>query len=509
MSNKYTIRFVNLIAVISFLLFTVSIHAQRNGDSFAYQGLDEPNDLSVKALAGGGAYTAVSGNLDALFYNPAGLAGITGLQVSLSAAARSKSWRYNQIWYPGGDYLLIPQYMENLYTPPVEFNGIWSDSLGNPFGLSWDPNDIRSPVRGEDPYSEEAADYEKTISNTGLNNIAAAYPFQVLDYNVVVSAAYSHSYGSVDFDWNGDHLDPHWGSSVSLEDAAPQDSIVRANWDVYTRERSEGASTIKGGVGVKLSDMFAVGVGVTALMGTVDDVMRMERIGYFNFIQAGFDWSFSYEDYSQTTQGTSDYSATSFNVGGLVTFKNLNLGFNLQLPYTIERDWSYNRVSTSAEGTTTDPVNGVDKMKIPLGFNLGIKFKPSNSLSIQFDYELKPYGSTEFETTSDLQDDPDRPVWQDQVTISAGVEFRVIENLSLLAGYRSRTTAFIPYGVAVRDEGFPVESYTAGLSYQIFIGSLDFAYEYRSLKYYDVYYSSRNYTKVSANNFLIGYTISL
>jgi opacity protein-like surface antigen len=399
--------------------------------------------------------------------------------------------------------------MENLYTPPEEFNGIWSDSLGNPFGLSWDPADFRTPVTGADPYSEEASDNENTISNVGLNNIAAAYPFQVFDYNVVVSAAYSFSYGSADYDWNGDHLDPHWGTSVSLEDAAPQDSTVRANWDVYTRERSTGTNTIKGGLGVELSEMFQVGVGVTAFMGSTDDDMVLDRIGYFNFIQAGDIWSFSYEDYSQITSGTSDFSATAFNVGGMITFKNLNLGFNLQLPYTIERNWNYNRVTTLAGDRTTEPIQGIDKMKMPLGYNLGIKFKPSESLSIQVDYELKPYSSAEFETTSELQDDPNRPVWKDQHTISAGVEFKVIENLSLLAGYRSRTTAFIPYGVANRDKGFPVESYTAGLSYQIFIGSLDLAYEFRSLKYYDVYFTSRNYTKVTSNNFLVGYTISL
>lgn len=509
MSNKYTIRFVHLIAVICFLLPALNSYAQRNGDSFAFQGFGEPNDLSVKALAGGGAYTASSGQLDALFYNPAGLAGITNLQVSISAAMRSRSWRDNQVWYPGGSYLLIPQYMENLYTPPEEFNGIWSDSLGNPFGLSWDPADFKIPVQGADPYSEEAADFENTISNFGLNNIAAAYPFQVLDHNVVVSAAYSFSYGSVDYDWNGDHLDPHWGSSVSLADLAPADSVVRVNWDVYTRERSLGTSTIKGGVGVKLSDMFEVGAGVTALFGSTDDVMRLDRIGYFNFIQAGENWSFSYEDYNQITSGTSDFSGTGFNVGGIITFDNLSLGFNLQLPYTIERNWNYNQVTTETGDQTTKPINGIDKMKIPFGYNLGVKFKPSKSLSIQVDYELKPYSEAEFETTSELQDDPNRPVWKDQHTISAGVEFKVIDNLSLLAGYRSRTAAFIPYGVAIRDEGFPAESYTAGLSYQIFIGSLDLAYEFRSLKYYDVYFSSRNYTKVTSNNLLVGYTISL
>ncbi|MBU2491681.1 MAG: outer membrane protein transport protein [Bacteroidetes bacterium] len=509
MYNKYTLKFVHLVSVISFLLLTISIQAQRNGDSFSFQGFDEPNDLSVRALAGGGAYTATSGNLDALFYNPAGLAGIKKLQISISAASRSKSWQDNQIWYPGGSYLLLPQYMENLYTPPKEFNGIWSDSLGSPLGLSWNPADFRQPVTGEDPYSEEAADFENTISNFGLNNIAVAYPFQLLNKNVVVSAAYSFSYGSVDFDWNGDHLDPHWGTSISLEGAAPQDSIVRSNWDVYTRERSLGTSTIKGGVGIQLSDLFELGVGITTIMGSTDDVMRLDRIGYFKFIQGGDNWSFSYENRSQIIKGTSDFSATAFNTGGIITFDNLSLGINLQLPYTIERDWSYNRVTNSAEGTTTEPIKGTDKMKIPLGYNLGIKFKPLKTLSVQFDYEHKPYGSSELTTTVGYENDSSQPVWQDQKTISAGVEFKVADNLSLLAGYRSRTAAFITYGAAIRNEGFPIESYTVGLSYQILIGTLDLAYEIRSLKYYDVYFTSRNYTMVTSSNLLVGYTISL
>jgi len=78
-----------------------------------------------------------------------------------------------------------------------------------------------------------------------------------------------------------------------------------------------------------------------------------------------------------------------------------------------------------------------------------------------------------------------------------------------MAGYRNTTATFVGYGNALRDEGAPIDSYTIGATYQLPYGEIAVSYKYSLLKYYDVYFSSRNYTQVTNNNLLIGYTLSL
>jgi long-subunit fatty acid transport protein len=496
-----------IVTFISLLFLSVNLFAQRNGDVLSFQGLDEPNDINPKALALGGAFTAASGELGSIFYNPAGLAKISKLQISVSAAYSSRLWRDNQIWLAGGSYKMLPQYMENLYTPPAEFNGIWSDSLGSPFGLSWDPSQVRNPVIGVDPYSKEAADAENSINKFAFSQIAIAFPFQISELKFTAAAALNLNYNPVDYDWNGDHLDPHWGTSFDFSQLAPKDSIVRANWDIYTRERSNGIKNLKGALAFEFTKNIQIGVGFTSMFGSTDDNITLNRIGYFQFVQTGDIWSFSYENRKAVRSGTSTFSSFMFNVGGIIAFRNLDIGFNVDMPYTITRDWDYTDVVANNAGTISTKASGTDKMKVPLCFNIGLKFMPLKNFSIYADLASKPYSKNEFESTAAL-DTANTPVWTNQYTFAGGLEYRFNEDLTLMAGYRNRTATFVGYGNAVRNQGAPVDSYTLGASYVLPVGQVTIAYEYRKLKYYDVYFTSRNYTLVSTDNIILGYTFS-
>jgi len=494
-------------AMVSLLLISACVYAQRNGDVLAFQGLEEPNDMNVKALALGGAYTAAEGDLGSLFYNPAGLAKINKLQISLSAAYSSRMWRDNQIWYAGGDYQMLPHYMENLYTLPPELSGIWSDSLGGPNG-GWNPDDIRSPVTGADPYSAKAADAEKTISKSAFNQIAVAYPFQLSGKKFTAAASFNANYNPVDYDWNGDHLDPHWGSSEDFSELAPADSIVRSNWDIYTRNRSNGIKNIEGALAFELNEAIQIGVGFSSLFGSTDDNITLNRIGYYQFVQADDIWSFTYENRKTVRSGTSEFSSLMFNLGGLITLKNLNIGFNFDLPHTITRDWDYSDVTTSDAGSQTFNSSGTDEMKVPLSYNLGLKFLARKNFSIYADLTRKPYKKAEFSSTAAV-DSANFPVWTSQYTFSGGLEFKLTDELMVMCGYRNQTATFVGYGNAIRDKGAPIDSYTLGANYKLPYGEVALSYESRKLKYYDVYFSSRNYTLVTTSNLLIGYTLSL
>ena len=77
------------------LIFASTLVAQHRGDNLSFQGLSDKNNVSVKAVAMGSALTSLTGNISALFYNPAGLAKIKELQVSISSNYYTKQYHSN------------------------------------------------------------------------------------------------------------------------------------------------------------------------------------------------------------------------------------------------------------------------------------------------------------------------------------------------------------------------------------------------------------------------------
>ena len=177
-------------AAILVVMFATALVAQHRGDNLSFQGLSDKNEVSVKALAMGGALTAVSGDLSSLFYNPAGLSGIKQLQVSISSNYYNKQWRENQNYRPDRYFVTLPFYLEGLYIPLDSNNGKWDYQVVQDTNYNYI---VQEPQLGVDPYSGEAADWMKNKSNVGLTNISAAMPFQILDEKFVGALSYNRN----------------------------------------------------------------------------------------------------------------------------------------------------------------------------------------------------------------------------------------------------------------------------------------------------------------------------
>lgn len=96
------------------------------------------------------------------------------------------------------------------------------------------------PVMGEDAYSKAAADWQKKRSNSLLNNIAIAYPFEAFSRDFVVSAAYHNTYQINDYDRNDTYLDPHPESNIYNEipeRVVAATDTLHINWSQYARQR--------------------------------------------------------------------------------------------------------------------------------------------------------------------------------------------------------------------------------------------------------------------------------
>jgi long-subunit fatty acid transport protein len=500
MPNFYKKFFISSMLIIIFVLLNANLPAQHRGDNHSFQGLMNNSNLSVKSSAMGGAFTALSGDLSSLFFNPAGLSRIKQIQVSAAANNYSKHWRENQDYRPDRYFVTLPFYLEGLYIPDPANNGKWDYQLAQDTNYNYI---VKEPKLGVDAYGEEAADWTEQKDNFGLTNLAGALPFQLGEMNFVAALSYNVDNSFYDFDRNDTYLDPHigyfdYGGDISRVDGQ---KTLNMKWSRYLRERIGKLNNITGGIAVEVLPKFMIGAGFNLMWGESDDRLSITRVGDF-LLSNQQRFTFSYMDGSFVENGTSKYSSTSLNVGFIYEFNRFTIGAKATLPYTIKREWNYSQVTTDTS-TTSLNVSGEDNFEIPALFSFGISFNPADKFIIAFDYEYAPYSKAKYNLQSN---DPTFRKWVDRNIIRFGIEYKALDFISILAGYQSIPQVYIPDGAAVTDRGPEANSYNVGVSLNLFFGRIDLAYELRVLRYYDSYFSNTNYAFEKSGNLMIGYT---
>ncbi|UCE08386.1 MAG: outer membrane protein transport protein, partial [bacterium] len=373
---------------------------------------------------------------------------------------------------------------------------------------AWDVTTIKDPVYGKDVYSKERADNEYKSDKFSFDNISFAVPFQFAGKQLVAAGSYHKRYDVHDYDWNGTHLNPTWQTSEITE--AEIGDTTRTDWSVYTRERTGDVYSMNAALAMKLNNHVQLGFGLSRFSGETDDELMLDRVGYFLTEHGGENWAFSHDSFLSKATGTSKFSSLQFNFGSIIKFDNFNLGFSVKLPYTIEREWEYTTHIKTADGSSSSDSSGVDKVDIPATYNFGLTFKPYSKLTLSFDFEKTNYNKTTYNLAETDQDSLSQYMkWVDQFALGFGVEYNLTKRISLLAGYQSRTTPFIPYGVAIRNRGPSGETYSVGFSVNALMGRFDVSYNYYQLKYYDAFFTNNNYTLQSLKRLSFGYTIFL
>ncbi len=480
------------------IVFTLPLTApaQHNGDAPAFQGFSNAGDVGVRALGMGGAFTAMTGDVSALFTNPAGLMGIDKLQLTVSFKSSKYTWWENQVYW-GSRYFHSGNFiLDGMIDPNPTYDGVWADTL-----YYFNPNDFTLP-KGGDEYSKDNADWEYPSDNFGLNNIAVALP---LGERLVIAASYNRMYNVHVYDRNDTYLDPHFGHRADPRVQEAYNDTLHMGWWQFDRARTGGVKAITGGVGFKLTDIIQLGLGVNYISGETDDAVNMDKWGTFDLVYSGTDkYRFFHETQSVQLSGTSKFSGLGLRFGTVFTFEKFNLGMDLRLPHTLEREWSYTVTENDGENSSS----GTDKLKMPLSFSFGVVVKPVNKVTLSFDLENNPYSDAEFEFADESLAAAHRG-WADQNSYRFGIEFRPVDFLSLRAGYRNVSQVFVPQGAPYRDRGPSLESLTIGASVNIFYGRLDVAYECGRLGYYDLYENNQNFASERRRNIIFGYTFIL
>ena len=505
MVNNRKYKLVKIIVMFAIFIFTPAIlEAQHRGDNLSFQGLAYQDNLSTFSSSMGGAMIAVPGDISSLFYNTAGLAKINKFQISISGSQYNRQWRENQNYWSNRVMLELPMYLEGLYIPLPENNGkmnydIFKDSGSNYY--------LISPQLGKDPYDESAADWKNSKKLSGIKNASIAAPFNFLDAKFVVAASYLRN-SINDFDRNDTYLNPFFSSydyeqNIVREVTGLGKDTLLVHWSRFTRQRTGFMNNIHTGIAAELLENIMFGAGVNIMTGNSDDFQSLVRVGDF-LLRDAQQFYFSYIDSAAVTNGSSKYSSIKGSLSTMITLNAVKLGLKIDLPYTLKRDWNYTQQVKGAD-TSIQYASGRDQVVMPLVYSLGISFQPVETFLVSFSYELAPYSKAKFSIASM---DSSYRKWTDQNTLAFGLKYDMSNLISLMAGYRTIPEVFVPDGAAIRDKGPGSNSYNFGLTLNTDYGRVDFAYEYRVLKYYDSYYSNTNYAFESNSTLMMGITYS-
>lgn len=482
-------------------LLVLTAFAQHRGDNLSFQGLETDNEFGIRALGMGGAFVSVDSSYEALFYNPAGLAALDKFSINIAGVYAKQDWWENQDYRPNRFFVTLPFYLEGLYIPDPANNGRWDYEIAQDSSYQVTP-----PRLGLEPHSKEAADWTKNKTLSGPAMISAVLPFNLMNRQWTAAASVRLNERIWDYDRNDTYLDPHLGYNLYGNPGRVDGSdTVYVNWSRFLRSRFGDMTEIKLALGFNLHRRIQLGAGMTISSGKTDDLLQLNRVGKFGLFDDN-EFFFTYDTVNYRLEGESEFKSTKFNVGALFTFDRFSFGFNVYLPYTYTRDYSYSQFYLDSLTQTTSQISGKDEFKVPASFSLGFNFKPIDQFRFAFDFENRPYGKAEY---SFAHPDSTFRKWVDVRILRFGIEFMPNRLITLRSGYRNIPTSFVPDGAAIRNSGSNAQSYTMGLTLNLGkYGAIDYAMEWKRLKYYDSYYSNTNYVTETQTRMFWGYRYS-
>jgi long-subunit fatty acid transport protein len=515
MISRINIKFLPALLVILFSITILS--AQNNGELLGYQGIADVNKVGVKAIAMGTNYTAISGSINSLYYNTAGLADIDKFQISFGTMTGSREMWENKIWGPQSKIPLLTPMFEGLMDIPRGLDFVTDTELWEQLD---DLNPINVPTQGEYHYNRDAAKWIKEDNFTvPVNNISFAMPFEMLGSKYVLAGTYNNKHNFTDYDRNDSYTSPDINDRVPIYIESITGDTTIVNWFQYERIRTGNISSAKVALSGNFGDNLKIGIGVESIFGKTDDEMTLDQTGEFTLLNQDFLYS-NDSLHTAVTSGTSNFSGFSTDIGFLLDLETIDIGFSMKLPTTIERDWNYNtktryyvdqydslagEVLESDIETITTKSSGVDKLKIPMTFNFGVAIQAIDQMKITIDMVYKGYKDADFDFADNIQDSI-HTGWANQLSYGMGVAYDFNEKFSLLGGYRSTPLAFIPWGAADKEEGPRADTFSCGFSWKVLHGAIDMAYEYRKLKYLEPAFNYLNFQVENRHNIHFGYT---
>ncbi len=183
--------------------------------------------------------------------------------------------------------------------------------------------------------------------------------------------------------------------------------------------------------------------------------------------------------------GTSDFSGAQFTVSAALHSEYVSLGFAVDLPSTITREWSM-AVEGDTSGTSiSTTLTGEDEFDLPLRGSIGLMLHPRERLRIGLEYELRPYDDAVFRSGG-AETNP----WTSAGLFRVGTSYDLASWMTIRGGIRGAADVFVPDGSAFVDDPVTFRVYSAGLGLHWMGVRWDVAYEYSDMVYQDIWGSA-------------------
>src|ERR1035437_4551446 len=163
-------KILHISGILFFLITSIGL-AQHRGDQFFYQGTDIPNSEGSRSLAMCGAFSAMTGDINTIFYNPAGLAEINKITMTYYGDRDFNLWREYQEYRPTPYLGTLSLFLEGLIRI-----GSYNDGVYDYIAYRDSAYIIINPKMGVDPFSKDAADWQTSRVDYNPLNAAIAIP---------------------------------------------------------------------------------------------------------------------------------------------------------------------------------------------------------------------------------------------------------------------------------------------------------------------------------------------
>ncbi len=462
MKKSYFISMAIGIAGLLMLAPSSRSSAQGVSQPLTIQGVENSAAVGARSVAMGGAVTSVGDSFESIFWNPAGLAVLDRPTFAAGMAGEFQEWSESQRWNPNRYYAQMSLRFQNS-------DRYAADAYGSP-------------------------DWTESDSRVVLDHAGAAYPFKLGGKPVSLGLGYQRQIDLNSFDRNDNVLDPYIGSfrPEPIPRPAPGDSTI-VEWSSYERQRTGSVNGVSAVVAAEPFRNVRLGARFSYGQGSSDDRESHVRQGVFTLREDANDFTFESASGSHSWTGTSDYTLITGAAGVQVAAEYFDVGFLVQFPTSINRDWSRTVVDMSSDGSsTTAEESGEEDITLPVGLTVGAALRPINSLTLAFDYHRQDLGDTSFDVVNGV--DP-LPSWYEMSGIRMGLEWAPTDQLFLRAGYRESPRPFRIEGSAILDEIGKGSVYSAGVGVVAQALQVDLVYAYHLLKYFDRWESNVNYAR--------------
>ncbi|MBC7185548.1 MAG: hypothetical protein H5U38_00790 [Calditrichaeota bacterium] len=451
--------------------------AQGYGGELTFQGMEHYQLHSAASRAMGGV-TVAAQDVASMFNNPAMLAGIAGVGVSVAGAAFAHRQEQEQNYAPVRYYANLSLLLEGLTS------GIPDP---NPELPGFTPADTV-----QRPYDNIGPNWSRSSNGQYPLHLLAAVPFRVSEVQFTAGLG-AVQYADLDhFYQHNNVLSPSILSQRPLPTMRPSDdNPLVVDW--YQTVRSRRGSIWGYGFALaaqvqKLHSSF--GVSGLLLRGESDDEEQYVGRGRLTFFANAF--RADSVGWRLRKSGTSRFNGQELAVSWLLSGTHASLGLTVRPPAEIKREMSADVESVglnevnNASLVTGPPAGGKDRLKLPWRGTAGLAITPKEWLTLGFEYELRPYKSARFVDSIGKESSP----WLSSSPFRVGVELRASPWLALRAGMRNEAEVFEPEGNQLPGEPVTYSVYSCGASVTFRGVRMDLAVENALMKYQDIWSSA-------------------